>query len=975
MDDKASKPKGNLAFETDPRKLEGRLVFSPDPQGPEWDAEKLRRFLREQEFQAAVEPQKLAEALDAFAGSQGEKASFTVVKGEPPEPSTDEALEWEDWEIPEELREVAQEFLADAPDPQVYDVRVEKVKVEEKVLKKPALPFLKAKEQTITRWKKEEIKNAVAVTNTPRAVGYFREGAKIASLEPARVGKPGRDIYGQPVPPEKPARVTLYLASGIKRRGSEIRVEGAGFARRGDDWIDLVPYKIHDLRLYTSKDGKMCLMDFSPGAGDRPTAAGVLRRAEELGFSAEQLMSAEEIDGLIHGAISDSRSLRRELLNRSRDGSFTFEVAPDRLRATLALHKAEGRGKPLSLKAVGETLVKSGLKRMDAARVRADILAFMKGPEKDLEGYVAAEGSPPGRGKDGEIRFEVTFLPPEETGRLLSRGKKGPEDEDVRLAHVEKGDGVAEVAAPTRGKPGVDVQGKSLPGLEGAAPKLELLGNLELQKGVVTAQRGGLLEVRRKEGITYARVRVHQEGQVSVHISDDRMQATISLAAPRGSGESVTADQVSAVMAEEGVTKGINSSLLLELTKRAQQGEDVGETLIAEGLPPRKGSGSRLRFHVPISSGRALYVAPAGERGKKDAAKKGALLAEILPPTIPSRDGWDVVGNPLSAPPAPGIDIKVGPNVRREEGEDGVVRLVAEKSGEVFYDGNLLDIKDTMTIQEDVTAEKGEINFSGSITVNGSVQTGGRVFAGGDVTVRGPVRAAVISSGGSITVRGAVEGTAPSQPQRTILRAKGEVRAASISDALVLAVGDVHAGSACLGCKVRCNGRLILDESRGTLVGGNVRAKQGVDTACLGSADGVRTEISFGQDYLVADQIEVEERAVDQLRRHIEALEERLAALESRPSAGSGLEEARREKLGSLRILEKRSRRLLNLREKFEEHFSSVIRVKGELYPGVIFESHGRIREVKEKKNALTVAFDVKTGRIGESAGHPAETA
>jgi uncharacterized protein (DUF342 family) len=168
----------------------------------------------------------------------------------------------------------------------------------------------------------------------------------------------------------------------------------------------------------------------------------------------------------------------------------------------------------------------------------------------------------------------------------------------------------------------------------------------------------------------------------------------------------------------------------------------------------------------------------------------------------------------------------------------------------------------------------------------------------------------------------------------------------------------------------------VLEGTGGALIGGNVRVKQGLDAGCLGSPDGVRTEISFGQDYLVADQIEVEEREVDKLRRRIEALQRRLVRLESQGGGGGkALAEARREKLRSLRILEKRSRRLLNLREKFEEHFPSEIRVRGDLHPGVVFESHGRIHEVKEKKTALTVAFDVKTGRIGETAEHGADTA
>ena len=53
----------------------------------------------------------------------------------------DELLEWADGEIPDDLRDAGEECLANAPEPRVFDVQVEKVKVEEGILKKPALPF------------------------------------------------------------------------------------------------------------------------------------------------------------------------------------------------------------------------------------------------------------------------------------------------------------------------------------------------------------------------------------------------------------------------------------------------------------------------------------------------------------------------------------------------------------------------------------------------------------------------------------------------------------------------------------------------------------------------------------------------------------------------------------------------------------------------------------------------------------------
>ena len=68
-----------------------------------------------------------------------------------------------------------------------------------------------------------------------------------------------------------------------------------------------------------------------------------------------------------------------------------------------------------------------------------------------------------------------------------------------------------------------------------------------------------------------------------------------------------------------------------------------------------------------------------------------------------------------------------------------------------------------------------------------------------------------------------------------------------------------------------------------------------------------------------------------------------------------------------MKLIEKRSMRLFTLREKFEEHFPSEVEVRGKLYPGVVFESHGRYHEIDSEKKGVVLIFDQKTGRIVEN--------
>ena len=111
------------------------------------------------------------------------------------------------------------------------------------------------------------------------------------------------------------------------------------------------------------------------------------------------------------------------------------------------------------------------------------------------------------------------------------------------------------------------------------------------------------------------------------------------------------------------------------------------------------------------------------------------------------------------------------------------------------------------------------------------------------------------------------------------------------------------------------------------------------------------------------DQIEVTEREVEKIKRALQETELKLKRLE--PSAPN-LDAIRAEKVRLMKLLEKYGLHLFTLREKFEEHHQSEIRVRGTVYPGVVIESHGRYYEVKQRRTGVVFFFNRDTGRIQE---------
>ena len=72
----------------------------------------------------------------------------------------------------------------------------------------------------------------------------------------------------------------------------------------------------------------------------------------------------------------------------------------------------------------------------------------------------------------------------------------------------------------------------------------------------------------------------------------------------------------------------------------------------------------------------------------------------------------------------------------------------------------------------------------------------------------------------------------------------------------------------------------------------------------------------------------------------------------------------RAEKLKMMKAVEKRSMRLLMLRERFEEHYPSEVVIRGTVFPGVVLESHGRTLEINSEHSQVTFFFDLETGKI-----------
>jgi uncharacterized protein (DUF342 family) len=987
--------KGDLKLDIDEQGIEVRITITPDEDGGDITPESITSMLTEKKVRSGIDSEAIDKAFRALARKKTDPVTFVVAMGTAPRPAIPESVEFVESPIPERLAAVAQKLLSTAPEPRGFRMREERIKTEKKVLRKPALPFLRAKEQVEVVIEKRSVKDPVKIDPTVRETGFVAEGAVVARMKPGRQGKEGKSVFGRLIPAPRPPDESFLFCDGLTRKGSEITAEVPGFLRKGATWCDVVPFRDHSVIVAASRDALTCLLSLAPGdsAAPLPDAADILSRAQKLGFAETALLTADEIDAIVRDAVARSTPLTAVSITPVVNGTAAVTVSEDRLSAVLSLRKGRGLGKPLVPAAVSEAIRASKVKGFNAQTVRKDLLAFFTGSSAELADYTLVTGRAPKTGSDPKLEWRALFLPAEEAeamratavanaARLASIASLTafPLDRVEAVARVKQDAEVLKITPSVGAEPGVDVFGKVLSPARSGIGQVRLFEGLALRKDTVVATEQGILEKGSDGMVTLLRVRPHRDAELRIVVSADRMSAALSHIPPLGDGALISVDDARARISQAGVRRGIDEQKLLGALDKISRGEPVSDVPFAAGRKPVLEVQKRVIFHIHIASGKAVSIrtddrADFRAQDRISRVSKDEKIATVRARNPQAEDGWDITGTVITLPLEAQETLQAGRGVREDLQVDGSIVYTAEASGELIRDGGVLSIMEAHAVEGDVGMATGNIKFPGNVRVGGTIRSGFTVVAGGILEVGEAVEGALLSAAGSISIAQGIKGEG-----KAILRSQKDILSMFAEQSALLAIGDVHLRGPCVRCQVKCNGRLLLDSEKGTLVGGQVRASRGAEVQNIGSPGGVATVVIFGQDFLVKDQIEREEREVAALTQKVAELDAEMSVLEKRAAAtasaagtvgarsmdAASLGRARAQKLQAMKLIEQRKIRLISLRDRYDEHVASEIVVRGTLYPGVVLESHGRRWETRTEKKMITLHFDPAQGRIVE---------
>ncbi|WP_066683537.1 DUF342 domain-containing protein [Christensenella intestinihominis] len=433
--------------------------------------------------------------------------------------------------------------------------------------------------------------------------------------------------------------------------------------------------------------------------------------------------------------------------------------------------------------------------------------------------------------------------------------------------------------------------------------------------------------------------------EMSVELSEDHMQAFLTLLPPDEHGQKLAPEEIERLLKEHyHITYGIDPEGLETVCSERPYGK---KTLIASGTPPQAGQDGSVTYYFATKdqSGELL----SDETGKVDfrniskfeRVSEGQVLVRREFAAV-GEDGTNVLGKRLAASKGKEAPFpKPGKNVRLSEDRRELKSLIngkaSIKAGKVFV---LPHIK----IDGDIDMSVGNVDFDGDIVISGNVNPGFTVTGTGDVLVAGSFEAASIQAAGNVTIQGGVKGA-----DRGKITAGGSVSAPFIERTVITSGENVTTGML-VNCHVTCEGYIDVSQGRGTLVGGSTSAGQYVVARTIGSDAGVPTKVLIG--------------ALAQKRQRAAEVEKMLAGLDSnigrlelalKKQAPEAHEKAKLDLMVASLKLKAEKTKLLEEKETLEKEIlaakAGTVHVLGTIYKGV---------KLYFGKEAYTVPYDNK---------------
>jgi hypothetical protein len=253
------------------------------------------------------------------------------------------------------------------------------------------------------------------------------------------------------------------------------------------------------------------------------------------------------------------------------------------------------------------------------------------------------------------------------------------------------------------------------------------------------------------------------------------------------------------------------------------------------------------------------------------------------------------------------------------------------------------------------------------VHVSGNVQDTYNVFSKKDIIVEGNVGNCVIKTEGNLTVHSGILGK-----NRGLIQVGGTVQAKFAENSNIRAGGDIRIQRAAMNCKLVAGSRIVALEDKGQIIGGQLKAGDGIEVKTLGNESEHRMEVYVGSDFSVEEKLET---LKEKIHRYEKALAKIVLVLDKlkkvSPDPG-GLPENLRELYAETRkkstiakvaIAELRKKQHL-LEGNLDEVRDAEVLVHDTLHRGVKLFFGRLTLEPDTRENRVRIFYDRKKGKV-----------
>ncbi len=298
-------------------------------------------------------------------------------------------------------------------------------------------------------------------------------------------------------------------------------------------------------------------------------------------------------------------------------------------------------------------------------------------------------------------------------------------------------------------------------------------------------------------------------------ITDDEMDASITLYPPVSGCNEVTAEQLLGILKDNNIEFGLDAEQLAGLVHQCKQEQTVlSAKSVARGFLPLPGKDSFLRYEIEVGPlpGKILGNGKIDFRERKMfvGVKKGELIATKIPATA-GTPGINVLGKEVPQPMGKDIPVTVSDDAEYDE-ENGVIHAL--RSGILsMVNENSIKVCAKQVISGDIDFSTGNIESKDAVEISGSVLPGFEVRTHGDLLIGGSVKSALIHCRGNLVIKEGIIG------EHGQIRVQGDADFNFIEQGLIKSRGRVVIRKQSYYSRIMADGDIHCHEKSQTMSG------------------------------------------------------------------------------------------------------------------------------------------------------------